>query len=513
MTISPRDFSLLTRLRGSNTPVPFHFGMMRPRVDPARLATLIGPGVRLCAKSTPVKFVSTASLLSRRDFCETDATDLAVRSFLVYALSETIFRTKGGKVHAGLIQALSDLDAAASYDWAGAGLAFLYKFLDLTCRKCKDFGGYTFALLVWAYERYILPSRSRPRPRVPRPPFMTRWRDFDLSAERRRTVSRLLDQIDSLTLSQVDFAPSCQILEQQCVLTGPCVRAWYLGDRGITGVRDANWTPGEIPISMFAVRTLPLSVIRRDLTRRFVGRAVWIHAGGREPYLSTLLSARDAPATAMEVDPVTDVFSREAVEAVFGQAEVPEGSWRSAHLSDFFDGTQTQTPAREQPYFVGESSSAARPERSSIGVPIPGYGRDYATICYDESGTPYAGFEAAPPIFSSRVPFDPSDASLTTRETCTDYVDLSGFLRDRLSLRCTDHLSDLHAHERRQSELVREADARVGRVYQERNDHWSGVMRRETECRLTVEERARDESIRRLAAEERARAADESTGF
>ncbi|XP_065881484.1 uncharacterized protein [Euphorbia lathyris] len=69
--------------------------------------------------------------------------------------------------------------------------------------------------------------------------------------------------------------------------------------------------------------------------------------------------------------------------------------------------------------------------------------------------------------------------------------------------------SDLHAHERRQGELVREADARVGHVYQERNDHWSGMMRRETEGRLAVKERACDESIRRLAAEERARAADE----
>ncbi|XP_065879945.1 uncharacterized protein [Euphorbia lathyris] len=302
---------------------------------------------------------------------------------------------------------------------------------------------------------------------------MTRWRDFDLSAERSRMVPRLLDWIDSLTLTQIkfrwddlDFGPDytyvSMIQEQQCVLTGPCVRAWYLGDRGITRVRDTHWTPGEIPVSMFAVRTMPLSTVRRDLTRRFVGRAVWIHAGGREPYLSTLLSARDAPAAAMEVDPVADVFSREAVVAVFGQEEVPEGSWRSAHLSDFFDGTRAQTPVCEQPYYVDESSSAARPERSSLGVPLPDYGRDYATICYDESGAAYAGFEAAPPIFSSRVPFDPSDASLTTRETCTDYVGLSGYLRDRLSLRCTDHLSDLHAHERRQSELVWEADARVG---------------------------------------------------
>ncbi|XP_065863833.1 uncharacterized protein [Euphorbia lathyris] len=506
MTISPRDFSLLTGLRGSSTPVPFHFDLMQPRVDLARLAALIGPGVCLGARSTPAKFISTASLLSRRDFCETDDTDLAVRSFLVYTLSETIFHTKGGKVHAGLIQALSDLDTAASYDWAGAGLAFLYKFLDLTCRKRKDFGGYTFALLVWAYERRILPSQSRPRPRVPRLPLMTRWRDFDLGTERRRTVARLLDW----TLGQIkfrwddlDFGPDYMyvsvIQEQQCVLTGPCVRAWYLGDRGITGVSDAHWTPGEIPVSMFVVRTMPLSVIRQDLTRRFVGREVWVHTGGRDPYLSTLLSARDAPAAAMEVDPVADVFSREAVAVVFGQEEVPEGSWRNAHLSDFFDGTRAQTSAGEPPYYIGESSSAARLERSSFCVPVPDYGRDFATV----SGAAYAGVEMAPPLFTSWVPFDPPDASQTTRETCTDYVGLSGYLRDRLSLRCTDHLSDLHAHEQRQSESVREADARVGQVYQERNDHWSEVIRRETAGRLVVEERACDETIGRLAAEER----------
>ncbi|XP_065880824.1 uncharacterized protein [Euphorbia lathyris] len=435
-------------------------------------------------------------------------------SFLVYTLSETIFRTKGGKVHAGLIQALSDLDTAASYDWAGAGLAFLYKFLDLTCRKRKDFSGYTFALLVWAYERRNLPSQSRPRPRVPRLPLMTRWRDFDLGTERRRTVARLLDWIDSRTLGQIkfrwddlDFGPDYMyvsvIQEQQCVLTGPCMRAWYLGDRGITGVSDAHWTPGKILISMFVVRTMPLSVIRQDLTRRFVGREVWVHTGGRDPYLSTLLSARDAPAVAMEVDPVADVFSREAVAAVFGQEEVPEGSWRSAHLSDFFDGTRAQTSAGEPPYYVGESSSAARSERSSFGVPVLDYGRDFATVCYDESGAAYAGVEMAPPLFTSRVPFDPPDASQTTRETCTDYVGLSGYLRDCLSLRCADHLSDLHAHERRRSESVREADARVGQVYQERNDHWSEVIRRETARRLVVKERARDETIGRLAAEER----------
>ncbi|XP_065878190.1 uncharacterized protein [Euphorbia lathyris] len=200
-----------------------------------------------------------------------------------------------------------------------------------------------------------------------------------------------------------------------------------------------------------------------------------------------------------------DIFMDKVGTASLGRVlENLEGSWRSAHLSDFFDGTRAQTPVCEQPYYVGESSSAARPERSFLGVPLPDYGRDFATICYDESGAAYAGFETVPPIFTSRVPFDPSDASLTTRETCTNYVGLSGYLRDRLSLRCTDHLSDLHAHERRQSELVREADARVGQVYQERNDHWSGMMRRETEGRLAVEEWARDESIGRLAAEERA---------
>ncbi|XP_065876337.1 uncharacterized protein [Euphorbia lathyris] len=366
MTISSRDFSLLTGLRGSSTPVPFCFDMIRPRVDRARLAALIGPGVYPGAKSSPAKFISTASLLSRRDFCETDDADLAVRSFLVYTLSEMIFRAKSGKVHAGLIQAFSDLDAAASYDWAGAGLAFIYKFLDLTCWKRKDFGGYTFALLVcvhpglvlsiffmqvWAYERRILPSQSRHRSRVPRLPLMTRWREFDLGTEKRRTVARLLDWIDSRTLGQIkfrwddlDFGPDYAyvtlIQEQECVLTGPCVRAWYLGDRGITGIRASHWSPGEIPVSMFAVRTMPLSVIRQDLTRRFVGREVWVHAGGRDLYLSTLLSTRDAPAVAMDVDPVADVFSWEAVAAVFGQEEVPEGSWRSAHLSDFFDGAR-----------------------------------------------------------------------------------------------------------------------------------------------------------------------------
>ncbi|XP_065876343.1 uncharacterized protein [Euphorbia lathyris] len=204
---------------------------------------------------------------------------------------------------------------------------------------------------VWAYERRILPSQSRHRSRVPRLPLMTRWREFDLGTEKRRTVARLLDWIDSRTLGQIkfrwddlDFGPDYAyvtlIQEQECVLTGPCVRAWYLGDRGITGIRASHWSPGEIPVSMFAVRTMPLSVIRQDLTRRFVGREVWVHAGGRDLYLSTLLSTRDAPAVAMDVDPVADVFSWEAVAAVFGQEEVPEGSWRSAHLSDFFDGAR-----------------------------------------------------------------------------------------------------------------------------------------------------------------------------
>ncbi|XP_065878191.1 uncharacterized protein [Euphorbia lathyris] len=199
-----------------------------------------------------------------------------------------------------------------------------------------------------------------------------------------------------------------------------------------------------------------------------------------------------------------DIFMDKVGTASLGRVlENLEGSWRSAHLSDFFDGARAQTSASEPPYYVGESSSAARPERFSLDVPVPDYGRDFVTLCYDESGVAYAGVEMAPPVFTSRVPFDPSDASQTTRETCTDYVGLSGYLRDRLSLRCADHLSDLHAHERRRSESVREADARVGQVYQERNDHWSEVMRRETEGRLAVEERAR-------VAEERLRVAEEA---
>ncbi|XP_065853792.1 protein MAINTENANCE OF MERISTEMS-like [Euphorbia lathyris] len=370
VTISPRDFSLLTGLRGSCTPVPLFFDMVRPRVDRDELAALIGPRVYTGVGSTPVKFITTSGLLSRRDSCGLDDTDQAVRSFLLYALGETVFRTKSGTIHAGLIQAFHDLEAVSSYDWAGAGLAFLYKFLDLTCRKRKDFGGYTFALMDWAYERRILPCERRRRPRVVRPPLMARWSEFDLGAEKRRTVTRFLAWIDSRTLGEIrfrwddlDFGPDyvyvTRIQGQQCVLTGPCGRAWYLGDRGITGVSASYWTPGEIPASMFAVRTMPPSDIRRDLTRRFSPRDVWDHAGSPALYLSTLLTPMDAPEVMMEVDSVADVFSVEAVAAVFGREEVPGGSWRSAHTSDFFDGVRAQTSASEPSHCAGKSSGAA----------------------------------------------------------------------------------------------------------------------------------------------------------
>ncbi|XP_065862918.1 protein MAIN-LIKE 1-like [Euphorbia lathyris] len=148
MTISPRDFSLLTGLRGSDTLVPLYYDMVRPEVDLDEMDALISPGVYTGVRSTPAKFVTTFGLLSRRDFCDRDDTDRATRSFLLYALGETVFRTQSGTIHAGLIQAFRDIDAVSSYDWAGASLAYLYRFLDLTCRQRKDFGGYTFALLV-----------------------------------------------------------------------------------------------------------------------------------------------------------------------------------------------------------------------------------------------------------------------------------------------------------------------------------------------------------------------------
>ncbi|XP_065851666.1 uncharacterized protein [Euphorbia lathyris] len=479
MTISPRDFSLLTGLRGSGTPVPLFFDMVRPRVDLAEISDLIRPRVYTGVKATPAKFVTTFGLLSRRDFYDRDDTDRATRSFLLYALGETIFRTQSGTIHAGLIQAFRDLDAVSSYDWAGAGLAFLYKFLDLTCRKHKDFGGYTFALLVWAYERRILPSTRRSRPRTVTLPLMARWSDFDLHTERRRTVARLLLWIDTRSLGQIsfrwddlDFGPDyayvTRIQGQQRVLTGPCVRAWYLGDRSFTGVSTTYWTPGEIPVSMFAMRVMPLQEIRGELTHRFVPRDVWDHVGGRAHYLSTLLTPMGPPEVAMDVDLTDDVFSAAAVAGVFGLEEVPEGSLRSARTSDFFDGTRARTSAGEPSYYVGESSGVVRPERLHLGAPFPIPGREYSMVHYGEEGVAYSGVETAPPVFTSMVLFDPPDALHTLRETCTDLVGLSDYLREQLNLRCASHLSDLHANDQRFSESQWDADARVGHVYRER---------------------------------------------
>ncbi|XP_065859388.1 uncharacterized protein [Euphorbia lathyris] len=511
----------MTGLRGSGIPVPLFVDMVRPWVDRAEISALIRPGVYTGIKSTPAKFITTYGLLSRRDFCDRDETDQATRSFLLYALGETIFRTKSGTIHAGLIQAFHDLDAVSSYDWSGAGLAFLYKFLDLTCRKRKDFGGYTFALLVWAYERRILLCTRRSRPRTVRLPLMARWSDFDLRTERRRTVARLLSWIDTQSLGQIsfrwddlefgpDYAYVTRIQGQQCVLTGPCMRAWYLGDRGFTGVSATHWTPGEIPVSMFAVRVMPLSDIRRDLTRRFAPRDVWDHTGGRARYLSTLLTPLDPPEVAMDVDPTDDVFSAEAVAAVFGQEEIPEGSLRSARTSDFFDGARARTSMSEPSYYAGESSGVAQPERLRLGTPFPILGRDFPVIHYGEAGVAYSGIETAPSVFTSRMPFDPPDALHTSRETCTDYMGLSGYFREQLTLRCAGHLSDLHANEQRFSESQRDADARVGHVYRERDAHWSERVRVETEGRLAVEEMTRVEAAGRLATEEGRRVAEEA---
>ncbi|XP_065860062.1 uncharacterized protein [Euphorbia lathyris] len=294
--------------------------------------------------------------------------------------------------------------------------------------------------------------------------------DYVGDVDSRRSMTGISFRWDDLDFGP-DYAYVTRIQGQQCVLTGPCVRAWYLGNQSFTGVSATHWTPGEILVSMFTVRIMSLQEIRSELTRRFVARDVWDHAGRRAHYLSTLLTLLDPPEVAMDMDPADDVFSAAAVAGVFRLEEVPEGSLRSAWTSDFFDGTRARTSVSEASYYAGESSGAARPEQLRLGTPFPIPERDFSTVHYGEAGVAYSSVETAPSVFTSRMPFDPPDALHTSRETCTDYMGLSGYFREQLNLRCAGHLSALHANEQRFSESQRDVDARVGHVYRERNAH------------------------------------------
>jgi hypothetical protein len=124
MTVTPKDFSMLTGLRVGGRPLLFDpdiaddKGLIRSLLGPSFMRDYSG-GERIRCRLLYTAF--------QNDHCNSRAKVLHhTRAFILYLLGASLFANSDGNIHLGLLKSLEDVDLIGQFDWGGAALATLY---------------------------------------------------------------------------------------------------------------------------------------------------------------------------------------------------------------------------------------------------------------------------------------------------------------------------------------------------------------------------------------------------
>ena len=96
------------------------------------------------------------------------AIDQVVRAFLVYLLGTILFADTASSIDLIFLPPLQDLDLVAPYNWGSYALAYLYRSMDETIHRARQFYCFWLTVLVYSFSflnslisyRFKLWSRS-----------------------------------------------------------------------------------------------------------------------------------------------------------------------------------------------------------------------------------------------------------------------------------------------------------------------------------------------------------------
>nr|XP_027088628.1 protein MAIN-LIKE 2-like [Coffea arabica] len=248
MTLTPLDFTCITGVAVGGLPISWDYNV---RENANYIKEQLG-WVPAFASGGAIRVTDILSFYKDKAIDENDDVQLAhlTRAFFLYMLGRTLLSNTAETIHLCCLPALEDVDRIGDYNWGGAGMATLYRFMSAVSRRLtKRLGGYSFVWEVWTYEiLQISPYKLKQDERdvLPR---MWRWRSCNRANRQSPfTVEHFHRAIDTINPENVNWLPfpamalpswylkSKELTATRLLLDGPMGRFYYLGERVIRQV-------------------------------------------------------------------------------------------------------------------------------------------------------------------------------------------------------------------------------------------------------------------------------------
>ncbi|CDP20769.1 unnamed protein product [Coffea canephora] len=226
MTLTPLDFTCITGVAVGGLPIPWDYNV---RENTNYINEQLG-WVPAFASAGAIRVTDILSFYKDKAIDENDDVQLAhlTRVFFLYMLGCTLLSNTAKTIHLCCLPALEDVDRIGDYNWGGAGMATLYRFMSAVSRqRTKSLGGYSFVWEVWAYE--ILQLKPADNHRLRSNIFAAQ-----LTPLTRKTLVNWLP-FPAMALPS-RYLKSKELTATRLLLDSPMGRFYYLGERVIRQV-------------------------------------------------------------------------------------------------------------------------------------------------------------------------------------------------------------------------------------------------------------------------------------
>nr|XP_027083653.1 protein MAIN-LIKE 2-like [Coffea arabica] len=270
MTLTPLDFTCITGVAVGGLPIPWDYNV---RENANYINDQLG-WVPAFASAGAIRVTDILSFYKDKAIDENDDVQLAhlTRAFFLYMLGRTLLSNTAETIHLCCLPALEDVDHIGDYNWGGAGMATLYRFMSaVSRRRTKSLGGYSFVWEVWAYEILQLSPYKLKQDERDVLPRIWRWRSCNrASRQSPSTVEHFRRAIDTINPNNVNWLPfpamalpsrylkSKELTATRLLLDGPMGRFYYLGERVIRQVYAGVCAkqPPHRPSDMYSADTI-----------------------------------------------------------------------------------------------------------------------------------------------------------------------------------------------------------------------------------------------------------------
>jgi hypothetical protein len=122
MTMTPKDFAMITGLNFGGRPLLYH-----SKISNKRIEELLGPAfMQVHNKKANIRCTALREAYADNQDWSNETTTYVTRAFFLCLVGSSIFSTADQTVAAGLLETFADLDEVGSFNWGGSALAALY---------------------------------------------------------------------------------------------------------------------------------------------------------------------------------------------------------------------------------------------------------------------------------------------------------------------------------------------------------------------------------------------------